>query len=871
MKRALFAALSILILFSGISYGADARFVRWENRLENLKGLKSSVEKSKYKDKQLLSLIDNEIKESDKFLDILIRVKAGDGSLQAAEREYSIPEIEKRVNELAGPVISLYYLSALLNRPLNTPLKDQIRGEILKYITEKNRGLSFRPGNDELETLTLQYINEEGMGEFDKTGKKLIRDILSKTEYDLSRSDYVSNDINFEHMIFKNALIIAEAYDFNSQVKFLENYLISAPDWNFTAKKILTKDKMYKAMRDFAGERDVVLPADFTGTDIGSFEKLIFDSNREILTSSLGHGAPSGAKSYNTPLYEIPDFSRFNEAVNEIDKYRGSVIRVLSGTEGEVYVKRVRNNNSGIAARYIRHYENVIKREEARIGRLKSGNSALIIYNEEIFFTAKKHFGEIKELLNSYSELSSDFIERICLAGVMTPAEYTAFHRYRNHRSLEQGLFFQSLTESSVPLSQSGIERINGIYRSAYLRGVNFIRGLFKIEAIPAHIRGGMTSEILKEYSTINRDLRTRGSLIAESIRGDYSKYDAARAEHERIRSERAGKLEGQIAQEEINVLLDYAAACAELLLQMNYTERALLNYREKYSLIESELKNNNLKGYEKIITGGSLIPAVEDFNPELIDREMYIRSVLAKEGEDALVTAVSLNTFHRRHGVEMKFFPPAGDIAELRRNLKSAYNVKIAAWIMDGSNFRDIDLNASEALKKMLSRKAWLPGSMESSGAGVTFSTGRGSGFSAVIPAGWREGVPGEKREGNFLLYKVYVSPDGSGRIEVSAVKKGEDRLNDLSREWLRRGRFSMVQQRWGKKEGNDYYRAVSKNRHDHVMELFIIERDDYIIILSGRTSGDRYNNLSRHLDEIFASVKSEDKFTTASAVKAN
>lgn len=872
MKRVLLASICILIFFSGSLLGSDTRFVRWENRFDNLKSLKSSIEKSEYKDSKLTGFIDKEIGETEKFLNVLIRGRSGNGSLQAIEREYSIPEIEKRVNELADPVISLYYLSALLSRPLNTPMKEQIRDEILKYITAKNRGLSFRPANDELETLTLQYINEEGMGEFEKIRKRLIRDILSKTEYDLSRNDYVSTDINFDHIIFKNAFSITEVFDFNSRVIFKEEYLVSSPEWNFTAKKIITKDKVHEAMIDFTGKRGIAVPGNFSGSSIEGFEKLIFDSSREMLQFSLGKGAATGAKSYNTPLYEIPDFGRFNEAVSEIDRYRTSVIRVLSGTEGEDFVKRVRNNNSGIASRYISHYENVIKREEARIGRLKNANSSLIIYNEEIFFTAKKHFDEIKDLVKDYSELSSDFIEKICLAGVMTPAEYVSFHKYRNNRLLEHGEFFQNLTESAVPLSVSGVDRVNGVYRSAYLRSVNFIRGIFKVEAIPAHIRGAMNSENLKEYGEINRDLRVRGSLIAESIRGNYNKYDTARGEHERVTREKAGRLESMIAQEEINILLNYAAGCAELILKMNYTERALLNYREKYSLIESELKSNNLKGYEKIITGGSIIPAVEDFNPELIDRETYARSILAKEGEDALVTAISLNTYQRRQGVEMKYFPPAGDIAELRRNLKSQFNIKVASWTMDGRNFRDIDLNAAEALRKMLSRKAWRVENNEQKGARVIFPgiTG-GSGFSAFIPSGWIEGRPDGGGAGDILFRKVFVSPDNSGRIEVSAVVKKDQRLNALSRDWLNAEKFSMVQQKWGDKEGSLYYRSVSRNRDDHVMELYVIERDDYLIILSGRAARDKFNHLSRHLDEIFTSVADEDKLSTASAVKIN
>ena len=190
----------------------------------------------------------------------------------------------------------------------------------------------------------------------------------------------------------------------------------------------------------------------------------------------------------------------------------------------------------------------------------------------------------------------------------------------------------------------------------------------------------------------------------------------------------------------------------------------------------------------------------------------------------------------------------------------------------MDGKNFREIDLNAAEALRKMLSRKAWGPESIEKRGQKVSFSgISGGIGFTVFIPSGWIEGNPADSGKGEIFSRKIFVSPDNSGRIEVSAVKKTDQRLNAFSRDWLKSTGFSMVQQKWGETEGSQYYRAVSRNRDDNVMELYVIERDDFLIVLSGRTTRDKYNNLSRHMDEIFGSVKNQDKLSTASAVKIN
>ena len=134
-----------------------------------------------------------------------MRAKAGDGSLKVEERDYSIVEIEKKVNEIASQIISLYYVSALLSRPHNTPIKEKIEDEIVKYISGKNPGIAYKPDINERGMLALQYLMEEGMGEYENIKGKLLRDILSKTEYDLSIKNYVTNEINLEQLIFTNS------------------------------------------------------------------------------------------------------------------------------------------------------------------------------------------------------------------------------------------------------------------------------------------------------------------------------------------------------------------------------------------------------------------------------------------------------------------------------------------------------------------------------------------------------------------------------------------------------------------------------------------------------------------------------------------
>lgn len=849
MKRVLIASLIFLVFFSGLASGSEGRFLRWENRIDKLKELKTSIKNKSEIDKKIIDLIDRQIDESEKFVDVLVRAKAGYGSLKVEERDYSIGEIEKKVNESATQVISLLYVSSLLNRPYNTPIKAKIEKEIDKYIFEKNKGLLFKPGIDEREKLVLQYLLEEGMGEYKVIQEKLLRDILSKTEYDLSKKNYVTNEINLQQLIFKNSFDIVEAFDFDLSVKFNEKYLVSTPQWNFTASRIKTNEKLYEAMNNYMKINGIEIPKDFSGKDIGSFEKIIFHHPRERLLASFKTEKVGDPKSYNTPLYEIPDFTRMSEAVNELDKYRLALVKSMTGTEGEEFLKRVKNNNTGLTAKYIRQYENVFKREEARIESLKKGKPSIIIYNELIFETAKNHFLEIKADLKNYEELSSGFIERVVLSGSITVDEYISFHKYRTDRLLEEAEFTQRLAENFVILSGAGPEKVSGIYRSVYIRGVAFVRDILKIDPLPSEIRGRMTSNTLNEYSEINRNFNKSAKLIAALIRKDYGKYTAAIEERGVLERKNSKDLENKIGEEEIRIYVSYASDCAKILSNLDHTEKALNSYRDKYNAIESDLKKNNLNEYNEIISKGSLIPSVKNFDPLLVEREMVTRELLSREGEDALSSAAAVNTFYRRQGISMAHYPSLEELKALKTKLKFSTSVRVADWNMDGKNFQRVDLNVLEVLKKKLNKQAWAPGEAESGGELVNFSSlEKGRSFSALIPLGWH------RRSREPL---VFDSPDKKGSIEIMALNKGDENFASFPGQWLYNKNFNMVQQRWGKKGENDYHWSVSKLKGNRLAEVYMIQKNDSIIIIAGKSSDEKQKYLSSHIANVVDSLK--------------
>jgi hypothetical protein len=65
------------------------------------------------------------------------------------------------------------------------------------------------------------------------------------------------------------------------------------------------------------------------------------------------------------------------------------------------------------------------------------------------------------------------------------------------------------------------------------------------------------------------------------------------------------------------------------------------------------------------------------------------------------------------------------------------------------------------------------------------------------------------------------------------------------------------MTEKNWGKKNDSDYIKTVAKNRYDGIMESYIMAKNGYVIILSGKTTGDMYRQMNRTLAEIFRNME--------------
>jgi len=248
-----------------------------------------------------------------------------------------------------------------------------------------------------------------------------------------------------------------------------------------------------------------------------------------------------------------------------------------------------------------------------------------------------------------------------------------------------------------------------------------------------------------------------------------------------------------------------------------------------------------------------SFFASVPGFSAETIDREIATRELLAKEGMETLSGSIAIVQYYKRKGYPVKFTPSTEEINSMKRTFIKSPEITVSSWRMNGKNFRQVDTNVAAELKKLVIKNAWNNNRKDSSPE-VLKIYDTGDNISFTPPSGWKK-IP---ESGNSIIPKIsFESPDMKGRIEVTSICESECNLQNLAGAWPEKSGFSMIEKIWGKKDNSDYIKSTAKNSYDGVMESYMMAKKGYVIILSGRTTGDRYRNLSRTLNEIFTKLE--------------
>lgn len=842
-------AVCLISLVCISASGVDSRVERWNLRIDRLKKIQAEADKGML-DRQLLhELTASGIKSSEEFLELLARYKGEDGSLKSDSRKYTVSEIENRVKAVCGPSVSLYYLSELFRASSDNAIKQKITGDINSFIIKKY-GNSIKLSNDESDDIAMEYIFEKGITDFSSIFESIRSDILSNTEYELSRRDYNSNDTDIVKLILKHTEESVVNGKLSEKIAFDEKYLQSVPQWRFFEDRVLKNEEREKAVMDFFRTKFGKETAAINGADILKAEKEIFGKERDRIFTQLQNPISSGGVTGGNPLYEIPDIKKLGTAIDDIDRYRKNLINNVQGSEDPEYIKKLKSNNTGIALRAVSRLEAQYRSEEARIERLKKLRGNVIIYNEEVFRSSKNHFYNTAEEVNKYAALSADFIGALYTSGKTDPAKYTELHGYRCDRYLKYIAFAERLTADMSTLPEYSTPKIQSLYRGTVPRILHAVKIFLKPDPIPAGIRESMNRDRIRDIASINSDYRTGGTLLASSIRKNYDGTCAGILRLSSIKKASVLDSEGKIGQQEVDMLYAFAAKCSEAISSMKYTETALKKYTDEFNRISDGLKRNGTKGSSTVIE--PLYSMIKDFNPEQVETETATREIIAKEGMEALSGSLSLIQYYRRKGVVIKIIPSDDDIKSMKRIFTESPEVSVSSWKMNGKNFRRIDANITAELKKIQEKNAWVkPPDSNNTVSLVIEKTGMNVIFNP--PAGWKKIYPDQSDGIQKLMFE---SPDMRGHIELTAITSSDSNIQTLAGSWPEKSGFSMIKKVPGKKGDMDYMQSTAKNRYDQIMESYIIENKGQIIILSGKTTGELYRQLNRTLAELFKNL---------------
>jgi hypothetical protein len=174
----------------------------------------------------------------------------------------------------------------------------------------------------------------------------------------------------------------------------------------------------------------------------------------------------------------------------------------------------------------------------------------------------------------------------------------------------------------------------------------------------------------------------------------------------------------------------------------------------------------------------------------------------------------------------------------------------------MNGKNYRLVDANSTENLKKMITRKAWHAGTTnEAGGLKEKFSPDGRINFSLSLPDGWKRTVKEDDR--GAALSIAFQSPDLLGKIFLRAVKYDTDNIQAYSDDLNKTENYTPVSKEWGKLNGTEYLLTVSKNRYSSIMESYIIRKEGYIIQISGIADKKKHVVMNRSLKNIFSSLE--------------
>ncbi|HOT45608.1 MAG TPA: hypothetical protein PLM53_12240 [Spirochaetota bacterium] len=878
------ASILMVLIFMGNS-GAfvEKRHQWWEVRLRELEAEKAKLQKTAVLDRQVLGIIEHEMDRARDIIAVFESEMRNDGSLTHETRTMTGEDLAAEARTTVPPLYALHLLGALVHEGGTGPAAAAAREEVEKrlsamirnYFGEESPGLVNRIMEKDItgyewKTMAMEYSIGTMMASKKARLDHAIADVAGRMSLALKEKEYRANGRELRLLAIKvtgEYLAECSARDLPHDSAALE------ASWTWRrieanlARDFSSCKKIIALVRDPALTRGAASlerimyyhrnPADM--------ESLLFRGQRPQ-PGAAGSAAQNGKRwPAGAVIMDIPAPVNAAAVMDDIDRIRRGAVGAITGREDEQYFTGLEKSMAAAVSRHSAAVKNRLFREEERVRLLRmKGGGNLQVANEKEFLEARRQFTDTIALIDNYVKKSMACVAVVSEGRTISSGAIVDWYRYRLQRSEEYLRFAAAIVNECSRLSFVEDPRVHKQYADSMSRVGPFLNSIVTVRALE---RGDQTHLTKRDMGTI-RELKAVFNATAGSIRADISSshgtYLAKRSATDGIARKGREHLKETIAQDEIDGLFRHAVECVELFEQYRYGEKSLFQYADLYRAFLKQARTGNpSEGLWLSLKMNSLLVSLDHFDGGRVARELATKQYLQKEAKTSLARLATMLEFYKKNNVTFKDAPQPAEIASLEKRISAAPMVKIDSWVMNESNYREIDKNAARKLSLILNRRE-LSSVSSKAGEGKNQSQPlpvislNEPELSLTLPRGWEEDTVGEADTYQGIV-KSFHSGDGNSSVRLVKLALDSGDMKDAAEGWMEKSGCKLVEKRWQKAGDVDCLWILSRDRNKNIFETCAISRDGYAVLISGKTSRNSYAVFRIQFRKIINSLQME------------
>jgi hypothetical protein len=877
-QRIFFIAIILILLINGNSFGfMETRHQWWEARLRQITAEKARLEKSAAADKQVLALLDNNLRRARGIIAVFESDRRNDGSLTHESRTITEADIAAEAAVVVPPLCALRQLELMVSdegdiEAARAIVQPRLASMMTAAFTRGTADIDSVVGrimkedirSDEWNTiateLRLGRIIEDGPRFREQCRAETIRAVAAA----LAARNNTANGKELRALVTQRACDVVDGYCIHP----LESdslVLDKAHSWR-RVQSALEKDlSSYKTI--LALMPGSTVPLDRVRHLLKNPDELDSALFRGERNAFAGIGVPfksTAVKKAGGRVLEIPPVTGFLPAIEAMEKMRKSMILTASGREDKQFFDALRKKLDSEIARHTNAAKKRFTREEQNLTNEKGagGETARAFSNENEFREAQRSFEKGIALLNDSAKMTIDFISLVTSSKKMESGEIVSGYRYQARRDREYLQYLSGLVSECSRLPEVNDPASAKRFTVAYAR----TGGIFTFAGTALSLDARYRPFLSKQDRALIVELTTEFSAAIQSMKGDLracrDRFSRTAAADAGDRKQTRESLDEKIAQEDIDAHYRYAEECVVLFERYRYAGEAFEKYNGLFDAFTRQARSGAVSSaLESTIKNASLLASLSDFDANRIRAEYESKRLLHAEAVTALSRLATLVQFYRKHGVTVKDIPSAEEISSLQGRFAPPARTRIDAWVMNETNFREIDRKAARKLSLILDRGAsgretTAPGDTTRAPEARTVIRLQEPELSLSLPRGWEEEQLGDTELYQGIV-KSFHAGDGMSFIQLVKLPLENGDAKDAAEEWIKKGGRSLVEKQWRKTNNLDCLFILSHDRKKNLSQTCALSVDGFAVLITGTTTRNRYQSFKEQFMKIIGSVQ--------------